>query len=204
MAQIKKINIKGVEYDLAGSGSSTTDTAYVDNKTLYIEEGTTAGGGGSENNLEIDLLARPLSTNNMNQITTDVYNLIEAFVLDDGFSGGDVFTFVLDDITEEEQTNLLNGNYDNIIFGVNNNGKFASILKIPRIRRIELANISTAEPKYFGVYGFDYYRYYTYEDADNTDVIGKYGVSMNVSFLELSSGILTFNFITTDMKVQNH
>ena len=45
MAQIKKINIKGVEYDLAGSGSSTTDTAYVDNKTLYIEEGTTTGGG---------------------------------------------------------------------------------------------------------------------------------------------------------------
>lgn len=46
MAQIKKINIKGVEYDLAGSGNITADTAYVDNKTLYIEEGTTAGGGG--------------------------------------------------------------------------------------------------------------------------------------------------------------
>lgn len=43
MAQIKKVNIKGVEYDIAGSGSSTTDTAYVENKTLYIEEGTTTG-----------------------------------------------------------------------------------------------------------------------------------------------------------------
>ena len=53
MAQIKKINIKGVEYDLAGSGNSTTDTAYVDNKTLYIEEGTTASGGNGV--LEIDL-----------------------------------------------------------------------------------------------------------------------------------------------------
>lgn len=45
MAQIKKVNIKGVEYDIAGSGSSTTDTAYVENKTLYIEEGTTTGDG---------------------------------------------------------------------------------------------------------------------------------------------------------------
>jgi hypothetical protein len=45
MAQIKKINIKGVEYDIAGSGRGTTDTAYVDNKTLYIEDGTITGGG---------------------------------------------------------------------------------------------------------------------------------------------------------------
>lgn len=66
MAQIKKINIKGVEYDLAGSGSSTTDTAYVDNKTLYIEEGTTAGGGASgEKVLEVEVLRSDISTSSV-------------------------------------------------------------------------------------------------------------------------------------------
>lgn len=38
----------------ATGGGGTSDTAYVSNSTLYIEEGTTAGGGGS-NVLEIDI-----------------------------------------------------------------------------------------------------------------------------------------------------
>lgn len=57
MAQIKKINIKGVEYDITG------DTSYVENETLVISKGTSesSGTGGGETIFEVALTGVTIS-----------------------------------------------------------------------------------------------------------------------------------------------
>ena len=125
MAQIKKINIKGVEYDLAGSGRGTTDTAYVDNKTLYIEEGTTAGGGS--NDLVIEFSANDDHSEDyiLDLISRNFQNLVLATNF---ISYGDGAWDTIDDsdvfnvgktFTAEMIENIRNGAYDNIIFKCN-------------------------------------------------------------------------------------
>lgn len=129
----------------ATGGGGTSDTAYVSDSTLYIEEGTTAGGGSSgsttDNIFEIDLTSFIESDEDFDLFMQNFKDVVmqDADSLS-GYTGHGSITssdFETELLTQENIKKIVDGDYNKLKIIYNYNGQFLKNMKFIFDERIE-------------------------------------------------------------------